>query len=213
VSTLTNPGPAPASEGRRRFADSRLILATHNPGKVAEIRAMLGVRVPRIEGAAELGLDAPEETGESFAENAALKARTAARAAGAPALADDSGLCVHALGGRPGVQSAPWAQAQGGFDAAMARLLAELEGAADRRGWFACVLALAWPDGHVETVEGRIEGRIAESPRGTHGFGFDPIFIPQGYEVSFAELGTPAKSAISHRARAFSALIEACFSP
>ncbi len=200
----------------RRFAGETLIIASHNPGKLHEIRDLVAPFGIRVSAASDLGLPEPEETGESFAANAGLKARAAACAVCAPALADDSGLVVPALGGRPGIHSARWAEPGGSsqqrdFAAAMRRVEAELGDNPDRSACFVAVLALAWPDAHCETFEGRIDGRLVFPPRGTQGFGYDPIFLPDGYEETFGEMAPANKHRISHRARAFARLIAACF--
>jgi len=163
--------------------------------------------------AGELGLEEPEETGVTFAANAELKARAAALGSGLPALSDDSGLAVHALGGAPGIQSARWAETAAGrdFRAAMERVEAALAGKADRTAHFVCALALAWPDGHVETFEGRVDGTLVWPPRGEKGFGYDPVFRPDGHEITFGEMDPDDKHAISHRADAFARLVAACF--
>lgn len=195
---------------RRRLAGGRLVAATHNPGKAAELRALLAPWPLRVESAAELGLPEPEETGASFAANAELKARAAARAGGAPALADDSGLEAAALGGAPGIYSARWAGPERDFAAAMAELERRLAGAADRRARFVCALALAWPDGHCESFEGTVEGRLAFPPRGGRGFGYDPIFVPRGRAETFGEMDPAEKERIGHRGAAFALLAAAC---
>jgi XTP/dITP diphosphohydrolase len=195
----------------RRLEGGRLAVASHNPGKLAEIRGLLAPYGIEPVGAAELDLVEPEETGASFRDNAELKARAAATASGLPALADDSGLAVAALSGAPGIFSARWAGPKGDFKSAMARMERELGASTDRRAAFICALALAWPDGHCETVEGRIDGRLVFPPRGTHGFGYDPIFIPEGYDITFGEMEQSEKQRISHRARAFEALAKRCF--
>lgn len=197
----------------RRFAGDRLLVATHNRGKLKEIVELLAPYGIAVTGAGEHGLDEPEETGETFLANAELKALAAARTAGLPALADDSGLAVEALDGAPGIYSARWAGPAKDFAAAMAeveRRLAE-SGRPSRRAEFVCALALAWPDGHVESVEGRIAGRLVFPPRGGRGFGYDPIFVPDGWAETFGELDPAVKHAISHRARAFARLVERCF--
>jgi XTP/dITP diphosphohydrolase len=195
----------------RRLEGGRLAVASHNPGKLAEIHALLApFRIEPV-GAGALGLAEPEETGASFRENAELKARAAATASGLPALADDSGLAVAARSGAPGIFSARWAGPTGDFKAAMARVEQELGASPDRSAAFICALALAWPDGHCETVEGRVDGRLVFPPRGTHGFGYDPIFIPEGYDITFGEMEQSEKQRISHRARAFEALAKRCF--
>jgi XTP/dITP diphosphohydrolase len=195
----------------RRITGGRLAIATHNPGKLVEIAELLRPYAVEAVGAAALGLAEPEETGASFEANAELKALAAARASGLPALADDSGLVVAALGGAPGIYSARWAGPKKDFAAAMARVERELAGKPDRRAMFVAVLALAWPDGHVELFRGEVRGTLVFPPRGTHGFGYDPIFVPAGGKETFGEMAPAAKHAISHRARAFAKLIAACF--
>ena len=199
----------------RRFAGPRLIIASHNSGKLREIAALIEPYDIATVGAAELGLAEPEETGATFVENAELKARAAAAASGEAALADDSGLVVAALGGAPGIHSARWAETARGrdFAAAMARVEAELGDNSDRRAHFTAVLALAWPDGHSESFEGRVDGALVFPPRGTRGFGYDPVFLPDGHDLTFGEMEPDEKHAISHRADAFAKLVAACFSP
>jgi XTP/dITP diphosphohydrolase len=197
----------------RRFNESRLIIASHNAGKLGEIAALMTPLGVATVGASELGLDEPEETGLSFTENAVLKARAAAEATGAPALADDSGLVVAGLGGAPGIHSARWAETAQGrdFAVAMARIEAELGDNAERRAYFICVLALYWPDGDCESFDGRVDGVLAFPPRGDRGFGYDPIFVPDGYHITFGEMEAGHKHTISHRADAFAKLVAACF--
>jgi XTP/dITP diphosphohydrolase len=197
----------------RRFAGGDLVLATHNPGKLGEIALLLHPFGVAVSSAGERGLPEPEETGSTFVENAVLKALAAARPTGVPALADDSGLVVPALDGAPGLYSARWAGPGKDFGAAMSRVERDLaaSGSADRRAAFVSALALAWPDGHVESFEGRIEGILVFPPRGTQGFGYDPCFVPDGYALTFGELDPDLKHQISHRARAFAQLVEACF--
>ncbi len=195
----------------RRFEGPRLVLASHNAGKVREIAELLAPYGAEVVSAGALGLAEPEETGETFVENAVIKAEAAARAANLPALADDSGLAVHALGGRPGIHSARWAGPKRDFKAAMAKLEKALAGQADRTAHFACALALAWPDGHVETVEGTVHGRLVWPPRGGNGFGYDPMFVADGRDQTFGEMEPAAKHAISHRADAFRKLVAICF--
>jgi XTP/dITP diphosphohydrolase len=201
-----------------------LVAATHNGGKLRELRELLAPWRLAILGAGELGLAEPEETGETFEANARLKALAAARAAGRPALADDSGLCVDALGGAPGVYSARWAGASKDFGAAMARIERELRAARAPEPWrahFVSGLALAWPDSEVDYFEGRVDGRLVFPPRGAQGFGYDPIFLPDGRARGFGEMtaeekhGIPAdgSQALSHRARAFQSLARACLGP
>jgi XTP/dITP diphosphohydrolase len=209
-------GEALTADERGRLA-GRLVVATHNPGKLGEIGELLSPFGVAALGAAELGLEEPQETGATFRDNAALKARAAARASGLVALADDSGLCVDALDGAPGVYSARWAGVTKDFSAAMARVERELKARAAPPPWraaFISVLALAWPDGAVETFEGRVDGTLVFPPRGTAGFGYDPIFRPDGRDRTFGEMsaeekhGIPADGsrALSHRARAFQKL-------
>jgi XTP/dITP diphosphohydrolase len=194
---------------RRLNPGERLVIASHNPGKLDEIAALLAPYGVRTIGAAALGLAEPEETGASFEENAELKARLAAGAAGLPALADDSGLVVPALGGAPGIYSARWAGRAKDFSTAMVRVQREL-GMADRRAHFVAVLALASPDGEIAMFRGEAHGRLIWPPRGDRGFGYDPMFVPDGYEETFGEMGPELKHQISHRARAFAKLVAAC---
>ena len=205
----------------RAFTDSRLIVASHNQGKVREIAHLLAPFGLETLSVADLGLPEPEETGSRFVDNALIKAQAAAEGGRTPALADDSGLCVAALDGAPGVYTADWAEQRPvegspGRDWYMAMgkvegKLAALGPDADRRAWFVCTLALAWPDGHAETFEGRVEGRLTWPPRGTKGFGYDPVFVPDGHNQTFGEMAPEDKHAMSHRADAFAKLIHACF--
>jgi len=189
----------------------RLVVASHNQGKVREISALLAPLGVEAVSAAELGLPEPEETEVTFAGNAALKAKAAAEGAQLPALADDSGLEVFALGGAPGVYSARWAGPDKDFRAAMERVWRELQemNATDLSARFVCVLALAQPDGSVETFEGEARGRIVWPPRGEHGFGYDPIFAPEGHTRTFGEMRHEEKLPLTHRARAFEKLLAA----
>jgi XTP/dITP diphosphohydrolase len=195
----------------RRFDASRLVIASHNPGKVEEIAALLAPFAIGAVSAGALGLPEPEETGDSFEANAALKARASAEAGGLPALADDSGLVVPALGGAPGIYSARWAGPAKDFRDAMARVHREL-GDRDRSASFVAVLALAWPDGGMELFRGEVAGHLVWPPRGERGFGYDPIFVPEGHTLTFGEMDSVEKHQISHRARAFAKLADACFS-
>ncbi|MGA2495487.1 MAG: RdgB/HAM1 family non-canonical purine NTP pyrophosphatase [Roseiarcus sp.] len=208
------------NEARAGRLSGRIVAATHNKGKLAELSDLLAPRGLEVVGAGALGLAEPGETGDSFAANAALKARAAARAARLPALADDSGLCVAALDDAPGIYSARWAGEGKDFAGAMARIERELKahGAAPPwRAHFVSALALAWPDGRLEAFEGRVDGHLVFPPRGTSGFGYDPIFIPDGHQRSFGEMtavekhGLPRDNslALSHRARAFQKLAAA----
>lgn len=197
----------------RKFTEEKLVIASHNQGKIDEIADLLTDFGVAVVSAAALGLPEPEETGTTFVANALLKAQAAAAGSGLPSLADDSGLAVHALGDAPGIYSARWAETGKGrdFGVAMARVNRELGGAADRTAHFISLLALAWPDGHAETFEGRVDGTLVWPPRGDHGFGYDPIFRPDGYDIVFAEMEPGDKQAISHRAVASARLVEACF--
>jgi XTP/dITP diphosphohydrolase len=201
----------------RRFDGDRLIIASHNQGKVAEIAALVGPLGIATISAGDLGLEEPEETGATFLENAALKALAAARAAGEPALADDSGLVVPALGGAPGIYSARWAGPDRDFALAMEKVHQDLAGATDRSAHFTCALALAWPDGHTECFEGVVQGVLIWPPRGAQGFGYDPMFLPvrdgRPEALTFGEMEPAAKHRISHRAAAFRQLLAACFAP
>lgn len=198
----------------RKLHPGRLVIASHNAGKVSEINALVRPYGISAVSAATLGLPVPEEHEKTFMGNAAIKALAAATASGLPALADDSGMEVAALGGRPGVNTADWAETPGGrdFEMAMERVRRELgaTGSCDRSARFVCCLCLAWPDGHTEAFLGKAEGSLTFPPRGTMGFGFDPIFVPDGYEQTFAELDPETKHAISHRADAFGKLVAAC---
>ena len=205
----------------RKLLPGKLVIASHNAGKVREIRALLAPFGIEPVSAGELGLPEPEETGTTFAQNALLKAHASAQGSGLPALADDSGLCVAALGGAPGVYTADWAEKQpfeGGpgrdWYMAMGKVegkLAELGPDADRSAYFICTLALAWPDRHEEVFEGRAHGSLTWPPRGKLGFGYDPVFVPAGRAQTFAELDPSDKHAMSHRADAFKKLVEVAF--
>jgi len=191
---------------------AKLVLATHNPGKAPEIAALLDGRF-EIVTAGQLGLPEPEETESTFVGNALLKARHAADRSGLPALADDSGLSIKALDGAPGIFSARWAGPSKDFVAAMRNVETRLEetGSDDRSAWFTSALAVAWPNGAALVVEGRVDGTLVFPGRGTRGFGYDPIFLPEGESLTFGEMEPAAKDAISHRARAFAKLKAALF--
>jgi XTP/dITP diphosphohydrolase len=201
----------------RRFTEPHLVLASHNPGKLAELEALLAPYGVAVTSSRALGLPEPEETGLTFADNARLKARAAVAAAGLPALADDSGLEVRGLGGAPGVRSARWAGPERDFGPAMARVRDELVlgfgdfERADRRAAFVAVLCLAWPDGHTELAKGRVEGELVDPPRGSGGFGYDPMFVPEGESRTFGEMTPADKHEVSHRARALRRLVAMCF--
>ena len=203
-----------APQAIRKLQPGRLVIASHNPGKVREIRALLGPYGVEPVSAADLDLPEPEETGVTFVDNAELKARQAADLSGLPALADDSGLCVEALDGDPGIFSARWAGPEKDFTVAMRRVENALQAAgpdASRDAHFVCALALAWPDGHVEWFEGRVDGTLIWPPRGDQGFGYDPMFVMNGMDRSFGEIDPEQKHATSHRARAFEQLVKAVF--
>ena len=205
-----------------RQLSGQLVIATHNPGKLAEMRELLAPYGVEAVSAAELGLDEPEETGDSFRANAAIKASAAANAARLPAFADDSGLVVDALDGAPGIFSARWAGPTKDFNAAMAqieRLLQERGATAPdkRSAHFVSALCIAWPDDHLEEVEARVDGTLVLPPRGAAGFGYDPMFLPDGFDRTFGEMSSiekhglpPQGQGLSHRARAFLKLAEAC---
>jgi XTP/dITP diphosphohydrolase len=194
----------------RRFTEPQLVLASHNQGKAKEIAELLQPFAIEVISAASLALPEPDETEDSFIGNAKLKALAATRASKLPALADDSGLCVDALDGAPGIYSARWAGPDKDFGAAMDRVLKGIDGR-PRGAHFVAALALAWPDDHCEAFEGKVFGTLVDAPRGTRGFGYDPIFKPDGYDVTFGEMDPARKHAISHRAVAFRMLVEGCF--
>ena len=202
--------------GARRLA-GRVVIATHNAGKLAEMRELLAPYGVEAISAGELDLPEPDETGTTYAENAALKAHAAARASGLPAIADDSGVAVQALDGAPGLFSARWAGKPADFAAAMERVERELarRTASDRRAHFVSALVVAWPDGHEELFEGRVHGMLVSPPRGAAGFGYDPMFQPEGCDRTFGEMSAaektgPPDAPLSHRARAMAALAAAC---
>ena len=200
---------------RRLGRGTRLVVASHNPGKVREILDLVAPHGLSVVSAAELGLPEPEETGATFAENARIKAEAAARGAGLPALSDDSGLEVEVLGGAPGIYSARWAGPAKDFSVAMRRVADE---ARQCGGWkgpgpranFTAALCLAWPDGETALFEGKVYGHLVWPPRGARGFGYDPMFVPDGHTLTFGEMEPDAKHAISHRARAFQRFVRAC---
>lgn len=205
---------------KRSLTEGKLVLASHNAGKLREIADLLRPYGVKVTSAGELGLPEPEETETSFTGNAILKARASAEASGFPALADDSGLAVTALDGQPGIYSARWAETDGSgaaggkrdFAHAMERVQTELEGKADRSARFVCALCLFWPNGDKVVCEGEVRGQMVWPPRGTRGFGYDPMFQPEGYEMTFGEMDPDAKHAISHRADAFKKLVADVFS-
>lgn len=201
---------------RKLEKGTKLVVASHNPGKLREIADLVEPYGLEVVSAAELALSEPEETETTFAGNARLKAVTAAKAAGLPALSDDSGLEVEALGGQPGVYSARWAGPEKDFNLAMKRVADELNAAAGAwkepgpRANFTCALCLAWPDGEAHIFEGKVFGRLVWPPRGDRGFGYDPMFLPDGETLTFGEMDPADKHAISHRARAFALFVDAC---
>ena len=199
----------------RVFSAERLVIASHNSGKIREMADLMAPYDITVCPASELGLAEPEETGTTFMANAKLKSHAAATVSDLPAFADDSGLVVPALGGQPGIYSARWGGSTRDFYSAMARIKAELtkcgqapEGA---NAYFVSALSLCWPDGHCENFEGEVHGKLSFPPRGENGFGYDPIFIPTGYDITFGEMPPDQKHALSHRARDFEQLVAACF--
>ena len=200
----------------RKFTEKRLLVATHNAGKLAEMRALLGPYGVEVVGAAEMGLGEPAETEDNFIGNARIKARAAMEATGLPALSDDSGISVDALNGAPGVYTADWAETDNGrdFPMAMKRTWDELEAVnapTPRHAQFRCTLVLMWPDGHDEVFKGVLPGQVVWPPRGAEGHGYDPIFMPDGHEVTLGEMSAEAKNALSHRAIAVEKMIKAAF--
>jgi len=197
----------------RAFSEKKLVIASHNQGKLREIRALIGPLGIKVVSAGELGLPEPEETGSTYIENAELKARASAEGSGLPALADDSGLSVTALGGDPGIYSARWAGPEKDFAMAMQKVEDELQkqaaaGNTDRSAAFVCALTICWPDGHTESVEGRVHGDLVWPPRGDNGFGYDPMFVPTGHDQTFGEVDAAWKHSVSHRAIAFKDLLK-----
>ncbi|MBB5686988.1 RdgB/HAM1 family non-canonical purine NTP pyrophosphatase [Sphingobium boeckii] len=204
------PGP----QAIRKLAPGKLVIASHNKGKLREIAALLAPYGVEPVSAGELDIPEPEETGTTFIANAELKARFSADLSGLPALADDSGLCVEALGGDPGIFSARWAGPDKDFGEAMRLVEQKIEAVGEdvgRDAHFICALSLAWPDGHIESFEGRVDGVMVWPPRGEHGFGYDPVFQPYGHQVTFGEMDPAKKHAMSHRADAFAKLVAAVF--
>jgi XTP/dITP diphosphohydrolase len=198
----------------RRFAGPKLVIASHNKGKLREIAELLSPYHVDAVSAGDLGLPEPEETGTTFIANAELKALASARGANLPALADDSGMSVDCLGGDPGIYSARWAGPSKDFAVAMRKVwdAVQATGTSGKiSAQFVCALTLAWPDGHVESFQGVLPGQLVWPPRGQRGFGYDPMFLADGQELSFGEMEPAAKHAISHRALAFRQLIDACF--
>ncbi len=194
----------------RKFEGDELVIATHNDGKAREIAKLLSPYVSKFYTAKELGLDEPEETGSTFAQNAILKAVAAAKSSGKVSLADDSGLSVNALNGDPGIYSARLGGEHKDFNLAMQKIQDAIGDNEDRSAYFVCVLALGWADGHSEVFEGIVHGDIVKGMRGDKGFGYDPIFKANGYDITFGEMNPSEKHAISHRANAFKLLVENC---
>ena len=199
----------------RKFTADRLVIASHNAGKIREMVDLMAPYDVAVSAAGELVLAEPEETGTTFLANAELKAQAAATASDLPAFSDDSGLVVPALDSQPGIYSARWAGPSRDFAVAMARVETELNqngGAPEGAdAYFVSALSLCWPDGHAENFEGEVHGTLSFPPRGEHGFGYDPIFIPGGYRITFGEMDPEEKHTLSHRARAFEKLVAACF--
>jgi XTP/dITP diphosphohydrolase len=216
------PSIRPPSSAVRRPITGRLVIATHNPGKLAEMRELLAPYGIDAISAGELDLQEPDETGMSFGDNARIKAQVAAQATGLPAFADDSGLVVDALDGAPGIHSARWAGPEKNFRRAMETIEVKLyergaKTSAQRQAHFVSALCVAWPDGHVEDFEAKVDGALVWPPRGTKGFGYDPMFLPDGHARTFGEMSSdekhglpPRGKGLSHRARAFMKLAEAC---
>ena len=196
---------------RKIARGSRLVLASHNKGKLVELEALLRPYQIDIVSAGALGLPEPEETAPDFVGNARIKALAAATATGIPAFSDDSGFCVAALDGAPGVLSARWAGPEKDFAKAMGLVNERVDTSEERRVWFMAALCLAWPDAHTETFLGRVDGTMVWPPRGDKGFGYDPMFLPEGGSLTFGEMEPDAKHTVSHRARAFAQVMVACF--
>ena len=195
----------------RKLIEKQIVLATHNTGKVKEMREILTPFGIEVLSADDLNLTEPEENGQTFIENARIKAVTAAKEANMPALGDDSGLCVHALNNRPGIYSARYNEPKkNGFLYAMEKLNEELGNTPDRSAHFSCALVIAWPNGDTAEFEGKICGNLQWPVKGTNGFGYDPMFVPDGYNLSFAELSAEIKNKISHRARALKLFTDNC---
>ncbi|MEO1796762.1 MAG: RdgB/HAM1 family non-canonical purine NTP pyrophosphatase [Pseudomonadota bacterium] len=202
----------------RKLTEPKLVLASHNAGKLREISGLLAPYGKAIVSAGDLGLPEPEETEDTFAGNARIKAHAAAQASGLPALSDDSGLLVDGLNGAPGVYTADWAETEKGrdFSIAMNRVHRELTELGVEQPWIAafnCTLCLAWPDGEDQIFEGRVPGTLTWPPRGTHGFGFDPMFVPSGHDRTFSEMTYEEKEPLTHRAAAFALFVPACLTP
>lgn len=197
----------------RKFTGNELVFATHNKGKMKEINEMFEGKGIKVYSTADFNLESPEETEDNFLGNALIKAKYAAEKTGKPVLADDSGFCVEAIDGEPGVYSADWAETDNGrdFNMAMKMVIDKMGESDNKNAHFVTCLVLYWPDGHYEHVEGRVSGAVTWPMRGASGFGYDPIFIPEGHTRTFAEMDSDEKNGISHRGRAFELLMEKCF--
>ena len=201
----------------RKLEAGKLVIASHNQGKVREIQELLAPLGMEVISAGDLNLPEPVEDGETFIDNSIIKSLAAAKASGLPAMADDSGLAVNILGGAPGIYSARWAGPKKDFSKAMQKIqdaieeYDTIEAKADRSASFICALSLAWPDGHTEVFEGKVSGQMVWPARGSSGFGYDPTFQPDGYDITFGEMDPAEKHEISHRADAFKQLVNACF--
>ncbi|MBI1215577.1 MAG: RdgB/HAM1 family non-canonical purine NTP pyrophosphatase [Alphaproteobacteria bacterium] len=211
---MTQDNAQPKDKTPRAFTGDELVVATHNKGKLKELRELFGDKIKTMQSAADFGLESPEETGTTFIENALIKAQYVAKETGKPALADDSGLCISALGGDPGVYAADWAEKPDGtrdFYMAMEKVHAGMGDNPDKKAYFVSCLVLAWPDGHYEAVEGHAHGSITWPPRGDQGFGYDPIFVPEGDTRTYGEMASAEKEKTSHRAIAFEKMMAKCF--
>lgn len=200
----------------RKFKEKKLVIASHNKGKIREINELMAPFGVDVTGGTEFNLEEPEETGSTFLANAEIKSRYFAEKTKLPSLADDSGLVVPALDGAPGIYSARWAGEKKDFYVAMEKIKNELEkkglNPSGQDAHFVCALSFTWPDGHTEQTEGKVFGKLVFPPKGTHGFGYDPIFIPKGHDITFGEMDSDKKHSMSHRADAFNKLIKKCFS-
>jgi len=197
----------------RKFEGKEIVFASHNKGKIAEIKTMFASKGINVLSAADFNLESPEETEDTFLGNALIKAKYVAEQTGKPALADDSGFCVEALDGAPGVYSADWTETENGRDfvLGMNKVHNLMHGSNNNNAHFTTCLVLCWPDGHYETVDGIVKGAITWPPRGDSGFGYDPMFVPNGYNETFGEMAQEEKNKLSHRANAFKLIFEKCF--
>jgi len=195
----------------RKFKERALCVASHNQGKVSEIKELLAPLEIKVSEISKINSIPPDENGSSFIENAMIKALSSAKLSNSVSIADDSGLAIHALNGKPGIYSSRWAGPKQNFTLAINKISEKLSSTKDMRAKFICALCLAWPDGHCESFQGEINGKLAFPPKGENGFGYDPIFIPDGYNLTFGQLEPNEKKAISHRAIAFDQLLQNCF--